>query len=337
MIFKKLYAGYFSSGFTISGSQLYMKYLIIENAGLNGILISGSNNVLEHIITRYNSYSGIQISNYATSNKLSYCYSYRNINFISGSMYYGYGFYLQMPGPDNIFNYCFSWDNSNDGWINVIDDDSYDILHSASWNNGNPDVFTGKYDYDNRKSLDKNLWTIQHLIDSDPNFENNYKKRKFNIENGKILGKDAISWYNTFISESRGNGFNFVTRIPRKNKYINLDYTLSFDNNLNGFNNIENEEKRRFYIYNCVSFNNQYNYNIYNKISNVFWKNNWSWNPIRDHLLYPSSSLNFQYPTNDEILLNRLFYMTRDRIIKNCANNQFDDYDNFDSDIKDID
>ena len=33
-------------GFTISGSNLYMKYLIIESAGDNGIWISGSKNVL---------------------------------------------------------------------------------------------------------------------------------------------------------------------------------------------------------------------------------------------------------------------------------------------------
>ena len=41
-------------GFTISGSNLYMKYLIIENSGNNCIWVSGSNNVLDHIITRYN-------------------------------------------------------------------------------------------------------------------------------------------------------------------------------------------------------------------------------------------------------------------------------------------
>lgn len=33
--------------------------------------------------------------------------------------------------------------------------------HSASWNNGNVDAFSGKYDYDNGKTLDKNMLTIQ--------------------------------------------------------------------------------------------------------------------------------------------------------------------------------
>ena len=99
-------------------------------------------------------------------------------------------------GPKNtIFNYCFSWDNSDDGF------DSFDkngdctsivtYLHSACWNNGNSDVFTGKYDYDNGKKIDKNLWTIQEIINSDENFEQNYKIKTFCTDNGKINGIDV--------------------------------------------------------------------------------------------------------------------------------------------------
>ena len=33
--------------------------------------------------------------------------------------------------------------------------------HSASWNKWSVDVFAGKYDYDNGKTLDKNMLTIQ--------------------------------------------------------------------------------------------------------------------------------------------------------------------------------
>ena len=53
--------GSMAAGFTISGSNIYMKFLIIENAGGNGIVIRGNNNILEHIITRYNNNSGIQL------------------------------------------------------------------------------------------------------------------------------------------------------------------------------------------------------------------------------------------------------------------------------------
>lgn len=82
------------------------------------------------------------------------------------------------------------------------------ITHSGSWNNGNADVFTGKYDYDNNKPLDKNLWTIQELISTDPNFESNYINKKFSITNGKMGNIDAISWYSKGVEKMQGIGFN---------------------------------------------------------------------------------------------------------------------------------
>ena len=183
-------AGSTARGFTISGSNQYMKYLIIENAGDNGIWVSGAKNTLDHIITRYNNDSGIQLSDNADSNTLSYCYSYRNVDVNT----YGAnadGFAPKLGASNNIFKYCFAWDNSDDGWDSYDKEGDYsarvDYLHSACWNNGNPDVFTGKYDYDNGKSLDKNLWTVQQLIASDSSFESNYKNKKFSISNGKLL------------------------------------------------------------------------------------------------------------------------------------------------------
>ena len=180
-----------SRGITISGSNQYLKYLIIEHAGDNGIWISGSKNTLDHIITRYNNDTGIQLSDHADSNILNYCYSYRNIDVKT----YGAnadGFAPKLGATNTIFNYCFAWDNSDDGWdsFDKEGDNSATVTykHSACWNNGNPDIAIGKYDYDNGVSLDKNMWTIQQLISSDSNFESNYKNRKFSISKGKIGG-----------------------------------------------------------------------------------------------------------------------------------------------------
>ena len=166
-------AGSTARGFTISGSNLYMKNLVIQNAGDNGIWVSGAKNQLDHLITRYNNDSGIQLSDNADSNYLHHCYSYRNVDVAT----YGAnadGFAPKLGATNTIFEYCFAWDNADDGW------DSYDkegdnsasvtYKNSACWNNGNPDVFTGKYDYDNGKSLDTNLWTVQQLIASDSSF-----------------------------------------------------------------------------------------------------------------------------------------------------------------------
>lgn len=108
-------AGSTARGFTISGSNQYMKYLIIENAGDNGIWVSGAKNTLDHIITRYNNDSGIQLSDNADSNTLNYCYSYRNADVNT----YGAnadGFAPKLGASNNVFKYCFAWDNSDDGW-----------------------------------------------------------------------------------------------------------------------------------------------------------------------------------------------------------------------------
>ena len=81
-------------------------------------------------------------------------------------------------------NNCYSWDNLGYGYkMHILSE--LTLTHSASWNNGNPNVFTGEYDYDNKNPLDKNLETIQDLINSDPNFEKNYNSKNFNIDNGK--------------------------------------------------------------------------------------------------------------------------------------------------------
>ena len=42
----------------ISGSNQFIKYLIIENSGRNGIYILGPKNIIDHVISRYNANSG---------------------------------------------------------------------------------------------------------------------------------------------------------------------------------------------------------------------------------------------------------------------------------------
>ena len=73
-----------------------------------------------------------------------------------------------MDSPKNLvqiilFKYCFSWDNTDDSWDSFDKEElksmNINYKHSACWNKGNSDVFVGKYDYNNGKALDKNMWT----------------------------------------------------------------------------------------------------------------------------------------------------------------------------------
>ena len=328
-------AGSTARGFTISGSNKYMKFLTIEHAGDNGIWISGAKNTLDHIITRYNNDSGIQLSDNADSNTLNYCYSYRNIDVKT----YGVnadGFAPKLGATNTVFKYCFAWDNSDDGW------DSYDkqgdysasvqYLHSACWNNGNPDVFTGKYDYDLGRGLDKNMWTIQQIMAADSNFETNYKNRKFNLSKGKIAGMSVSSWLSKAEGEMNGNGFKFGSKTTAQSTsvYRKAVYSVAFDHKAKGFDN-NNSQGCTGYIANCVSFNNNINY----QLPYVFekWASNWSWNPLKADQSKQNQGL---HVPKDKKSATNSFYSIRNKIITNCAGSKFDDSVNFDNAIKNL-
>ena len=322
-------------GFTITGSNQYMKFLTIEHAGDNGIWINGSKNTLDHIIARYNNDTGIQLSNNANSNTLNYCYSYRNIDV---STYGGNadGFAPKLGVNNIVFNYCFAWDNSDDGW------DSFDhpgdvsasiqYLHSACWNNGNPDVFTGKYDYDLGRSLDKNMWTVQQLMASDSTFESNYNNKKFSITKGKIAGMAASTWLAKAQTEMNGNGFKFGSANTPQNTsiYRKAVYSVAFDHKQQGFNN-NNSKSIKGYFANCVSFNNNINY----QLPYVFekWASNWSWNAIKADQFGQNQGL---HTPKDKNAATKQFYAIRNKIITNCAASKFDDSVNFDNVIKSL-
>ena len=319
---------------SITGSHKFIKYLIVENSACYGINISGKKNTIDHIITRYNNFPGISLYK-AEATTLSHCYSYRNFGRNSyGEL--GDGFAIDLGSSNNtIFSYCFAWDNSNDGWLSfnnaqIDKSESISFLHSGGWNNGNIDVFTGKYDYDNGKPLDKNLWSIQDLINSDENYENNYKNKAFNIDNGKISGENAKEWINKANGYIDGNGFEFgiKTISDIQNAKRIMDYIVSFDNKSKGFTN-KNNQKCPANFTNSVSFNNNINYQIIFKYEK--WYNNWSWgnknNDQKDLILKKPSKINSS---------QKLFYSVKDQIIKTISSNKFNDNLNFDNAIKNL-
>ena len=326
-------AGSTARGFTISGSNQFIKYLIIENSGDNGIWVSGEKNLIDHVIARYNNDSGIQLSNEANGNVVNHSYSYRNcdVNTFGAN---ADGFAPKLGATNTEFNYCYSWDNSDDGW------DSYDkegdnsatviYMHCACWNNGNPDVFTGKYDYDNGKALDKNMWTIQQLIQSDSNFESNYKNKKFSTDKGKIAGVSASEWLSKAASAMNGNGFKFGSKTTAQSPSVTrkADYCVAFDHKSKGFDN-NNSQKCTGIFSNCVSFNNKINYQLPYTFSK--WENMWSWGATNKEQNSMSQTLNTPSNTN---AAQKNFYSVRDEIVKAVYANTFPDTISFDEVIK---
>lgn len=326
-------SGSTSRGITISGSNQLIQNLIIENAGDNGIWVSGGKNTIEHVIARYNNDSGIQLSDNANGNTLRYCYSYRNIDVNT----YGAnadGFAPKLGASNTVFEYCYAWDNSDDGW------DSYDkagdksakvtYSHSACWNNGNPQVFTGEYDFNRGKSLDKNMWTIQQIMAADSSFASNYANGKFDVSKGKIAGKSVSSWLSSANGEMNGNGFKFGSKTTEKSTSVvrTADYCVAFDHKSKGFDN-NNSEGCTGYITNCVSFNNNINY----QLPYVFakWSNNFAWNAIKSDQSKQNQSI--KRPSNTSSATNS-FYSVRDQIENTVKANKMPDGITFDNAIK---
>lgn len=320
-------------GITISGSNQLIQNVIVEYAGDNGIWISGSDNKIEHVIARYNNDTGIQLSDNADSNVLRYCYSYRNCDVAT----YGAnadGFAPKLGATNTVFEYCYSWDNADDGW------DSYDksgdnsasvtYSHSACWNNGNPKVFTGEYDYNNGNALDTALHTVKQIMAADSSFASNYANGKFDTSNGKINGKTVASWVSSAEKAMNGNGFKFGSETTAQSESVtrNANYCVSFDHKSKGFDN-NNSKGCSGYFSNCLSFNNQRNYSLPYVMKK--WERMFGWDYTQSNTANNTPS-EPATPTNGDKLKADV-YSVRDQIVSYAyANKMADDYSvNFDS------
>lgn len=319
------------SGIEINDSNKFLKYIIIEHVPYDGISIYGDNNTVDHVISRYNYGAGFAV--YTKNNIFNYCYAYRNCDFHLAS-YSSKADGFKIEGIDNIFNYCFSWDNSNTGFNYVRYSNSSELsyLHSGSWNNGNFDVFTGKYDYDNGFPLDKKMWTIKQFIESDPNFESNYYNKKYSIDNAHIEGHSAQNWTSKAQSKIKLEGNGFILGNTNRPQGIevkrNALYCIAFDNKDGGFIDNNNNHKYNVYMTNCVSFNNHINYRL--PYAFAKWSDNWSWGSINDDT-FSNNEITTKIPTNTNSA-QRLIYNMRNLIIKSVFANTFpDDNINFDS------
>jgi len=327
---------FYNSGIDVVGSNKIIKNLIIESAGSYGIFINGQKNTIDHVITRYNGQSGIYISSGSEQNTFNYCYSYRNFHFLENNLIAD-GFTIEIGAINNIFNNCFSWENSQNGfgyyyWDGKNKNGEITYTHSASWNNGNMDVFSGKYDFENGKTLDKKLWTIQQILKSNNDFEINYNNNIFNLDSISLNSKPANEYFSNYKAGEYGSGFNFGhEKIKESNAEIRVvDYCVSFDHIAKGFDN-NGSKNITASITNTVGFNNNLNYELPFMFSK--WSNNWSWDSKeKDYFNY---EMEIKRP-DDEISAKRNFYSVRDQITKAVYANKFPDDINFDKVIKSL-
>ena len=258
-------------GIRITGSNYTLQNLIVEHAPDNGIQIKGTsagNNKVSNCITRYNNDAGLQVTAGAYQNTIEYVCSYRNCDvYTRGGNADGFAPKLG-AGSGNTFSYCYAWDNSDDGWDSydksgdVTPDISY--TYCAVWNNGNPDVFTGKYDFDNGNSLDENLLLVQLIEAQDSSFATNYANGQFSLPTSSFIQTDAgtispSAWTGSSY-DGNPNGFKLGSAYSTSSVTRTLSYCLAFDESKKGFDNNNSSVTGNFN--HCIAFDNGYNYYI---------------------------------------------------------------------------
>jgi hypothetical protein len=134
-----------SRGIVLSGDFWHLKGLEVRNAGDNGVLVSGSNNIVEDLILHNNQDTGLQILNSeaqatddtrAANNLILNCDSFANFDPANnGENADGFAAKLRI-GSGNIFRGCRAWNNADDGWDFFAADDVVRIEDSWAFLNG---------------------------------------------------------------------------------------------------------------------------------------------------------------------------------------------------------
>jgi hypothetical protein len=112
--FSAMAVGSSNRGVNLKGSYWYVRGLDIKGAGDNGMIVSGSNNIIEFCSFFENRDTGLQLAGGASFNEVINCDSYANADPTQGN---ADGFAPKLDvGTGNSFYGCRAWQNSDDGW-----------------------------------------------------------------------------------------------------------------------------------------------------------------------------------------------------------------------------
>jgi len=135
-------------GLAIGGNLWHVYGITVQNAGDNGILLGGDDNVIERVVTRGNADTGLQIARlvagapkeeWPSDNLVLSSESYDNVD-SDGEDADGFAAKLTV-GEGNVFRDCVAHNNIDDGWDLYAKTDTgpigvVTIEHSLSYENG---------------------------------------------------------------------------------------------------------------------------------------------------------------------------------------------------------
>jgi hypothetical protein len=133
-------------GLRINANFWHVIGITIRNASHNGIRMDGSYNILEQVTAYGNHDTGIHMAGGASNNLIKNSDSFRNFNYDTnrtpriGNNADGFGAKFNI-GPNNRYEGCRSWENSDDGFDFWEAQNTIVIEHSWAFGNGDAAVF----------------------------------------------------------------------------------------------------------------------------------------------------------------------------------------------------
>ncbi|MFD6274006.1 right-handed parallel beta-helix repeat-containing protein [Streptomyces sp. NPDC060209] len=213
-------------GLAVNGAYWHIDGIVVEHAGDNGIFVGGSNNVIEHVVTRFNHDSGLQISRIASDtpddewpadNLILSSESHDNAD-SDGEDADGFASKLT-SGPGNVFRYTVSHNNIDDGWDLYTKSETgpigpVTIEDSLSYENGTLSDGTVNSDGDrNGYKLGGDDIEVDHIVRRNIAYNNGHHGFTYNSNPGSMTVSDNVSIDNA----ERNFSFDKGTSVFRDN------------------------------------------------------------------------------------------------------------------------
>ncbi|MFJ8752682.1 right-handed parallel beta-helix repeat-containing protein [Streptomyces sp. NPDC102441] len=213
-------------GLAVNGAYWHIDGIIVEHAGDNGIFVGGSDNVIEHVVTRFNHDSGLQISRIASdtpddewpaNNLILSSESHDNAD-SDGEDADGFASKLT-SGPGNVFRYTVSHNNIDDGWDLYTKSETgpigpVTIEDSLAYDNGTLSDGTVNSDGDrNGYKLGGDDIEVDHIVRRNIAYDNGHHGFTYNSNPGSMTVSDNVSIDNA----ERNFSFDKGTSVFRDN------------------------------------------------------------------------------------------------------------------------
>ncbi|MFJ1926996.1 MULTISPECIES: right-handed parallel beta-helix repeat-containing protein [unclassified Streptomyces] len=213
-------------GLAVNGDFWHINGIVVEHAGDNGIFVGGSDNIVEHVVTRFNHDSGLQISRIASTtpddewpanNLILSSESHDNAD-SDGEDADGFAAKLT-SGPGNVFRYTVSHNNIDDGWDLYTKNETgpigpVTIEDSLSYGNGTLSDGTVNADGDrNGFKLGGDGIKVDHVVRRNIAYDNGHHGFTYNSNPGSMTVSDNVAIDN----EERNFSFDKGTSVYRDN------------------------------------------------------------------------------------------------------------------------